>query len=229
MLQLTPATTQFIIPTGDWDLKNCNFTGLTFAFSQFTLKLADGCHISSVNSITGNVTIESLNNTGNSISCINPDLCVFIANIGCVIKNSGNAPIFTALPGFVNVLGFLGGRSEIGNPAVAILEVPAGQTSLIYAVNGAVLTDNIVSGPIGSTVVLQHDGSINFPFPTQSLFFGTLINNPLGVSGGSGPTSFRPATGLIDVSVGCEYFDTDLGIPVWWTGLIWVDATGAPA
>jgi hypothetical protein len=40
----------------------------------------------------------------------------------------------------------------------------------------------------------------------------------------SGNTANRPATGLL---IGQFYFDTDLGIPIWYDGTNWVDATGA--
>lgn len=40
-----------------------------------------------------------------------------------------------------------------------------------------------------------------------------------------GETAGRPS-GPVDYEM---YFDTDLGLPVWWTGSDWVDATGASA
>jgi hypothetical protein len=39
----------------------------------------------------------------------------------------------------------------------------------------------------------------------------------------AGDTASRPSTDLL---VGQQYFDTDLGIPIWWNGTDWVDATG---
>jgi hypothetical protein len=42
-----------------------------------------------------------------------------------------------------------------------------------------------------------------------------------------GSTADRPTTNL---AIGQQYFDTDLGttgIPIWWDGSDWVDATGA--
>jgi hypothetical protein len=41
----------------------------------------------------------------------------------------------------------------------------------------------------------------------------------------SGTTVQRPTTFLW---VGRNYFDTTLGIPIWYEGPAWVDATGAP-
>jgi len=43
---------------------------------------------------------------------------------------------------------------------------------------------------------------------------------------GVGETSARP---LAPPFVGYPYFDTTLGIPIWWNGTGWVDATGTAA
>lgn len=43
----------------------------------------------------------------------------------------------------------------------------------------------------------------------------------------SGTTANRPAnTILIKLQVGQVYFDTTLGIPIWWDGTDWVNASG---
>lgn len=39
----------------------------------------------------------------------------------------------------------------------------------------------------------------------------------------SGTTAGRPVTNL---GVGQYYFDTTLGLPIWWNGSIWVNAAG---
>ncbi len=56
---------------------------------------------------------------------------------------------------------------------------------------------------------------------------GTLVNQASGIPGGAGPTDFRPTVAIGPLSVGCVYFDTDLGLPIWWDGTDWVDAAGA--
>jgi hypothetical protein len=38
----------------------------------------------------------------------------------------------------------------------------------------------------------------------------------------SGTTAARPA----GVGLGQPYFDTTLGVPIWWNGTIWVNAVG---
>lgn len=42
----------------------------------------------------------------------------------------------------------------------------------------------------------------------------------------SGVTAVRPTKLLW---VGRTFFDTTLGLPIWWDGSQWVDATGTPA
>lgn len=46
------------------------------------------------------------------------------------------------------------------------------------------------------------------------------VNEPM-----SGDTASRPSLALI---VGDTFFDTDLGIPIWWDGTQWVNASGTP-
>jgi hypothetical protein len=44
----------------------------------------------------------------------------------------------------------------------------------------------------------------------------------------AGTTADRPLnTGSPQLQTGQYYFDTTLGIPIWWDGTNWVDATGA--
>lgn len=40
-----------------------------------------------------------------------------------------------------------------------------------------------------------------------------------------GTTALRPAA---QQQVGDTYFDTTLGIPIWWNGTIWVNSAGTP-
>ena len=57
------------------------------------------------------------------------------------------------------------------------------------------------------------------------LYFNSIDNFTQNVTTpGSGDTASRPTIGLL---VGQFYFDTTLGIPIWYDGTDWVDATGA--
>ncbi len=56
---------------------------------------------------------------------------------------------------------------------------------------------------------------------------GNLTVEPLNMDGPltpqSGTTTNRPTT----VVQGYQYFDTDLGHPIWWNGSNWVNASGS--
>lgn len=45
---------------------------------------------------------------------------------------------------------------------------------------------------------------------------------------GRGATAARP-TGLGTDDIGYYYFDTTLGLPVWWTGTVWHNGAGSVA
>lgn len=79
----------------------------------------------------------------------------------------------------------------------------------------------------------------NLPLPTDEynrnqqdeinralrLYFN-LLDNYLNIlaTPQSGATADRPTTNLV---IGDYYFDTTLGIPIWYDGSGWVDATGS--
>lgn len=50
----------------------------------------------------------------------------------------------------------------------------------------------------------------------------TRTASQLGVEPLAGPTADRPA----DPATGLSYFDTTLGLPIWWSGGTWIDAAG---
>lgn len=53
-----------------------------------------------------------------------------------------------------------------------------------------------------------------------------LIDRTVRAFREAGPTANRPTARLW---VGRQYFDTDLGYPVWYDGTKWVDASGTTA
>ena len=71
------------------------------------------------------------------------------------------------------------------------------------------------------------------PVPAQGDALNQLVMNPnvnTALPGclGTGITSKRP-TGLGTTHTGGFYFDTTLGLPVWWTGSAWHNGAGAAA
>jgi hypothetical protein len=60
------------------------------------------------------------------------------------------------------------------------------------------------------------------------LYFGQVDNVTQAlIIPDAGLTTDRPiSTTFIKLQIGQQYFDTDLGIPIWWDGADWVDASG---
>ena len=60
------------------------------------------------------------------------------------------------------------------------------------------------------------------------LYFGQIDNITQAlIIPDAGLTTDRPiSTTFIKLQIGQQYFDTDLGIPIWWDGADWVDASG---
>ena len=58
------------------------------------------------------------------------------------------------------------------------------------------------------------------------LYFNQLDTFNLNVTVPNfGPSSARPTVGLL---VGETFFDTTLGVPLWWNGSYWINALGYP-
>ena len=56
------------------------------------------------------------------------------------------------------------------------------------------------------------------------LYFSQLDNFIQGINiPSSGATSGRPT---INLAIGQYYFDSTLGIPIWWNGTKWINASG---
>jgi hypothetical protein len=57
------------------------------------------------------------------------------------------------------------------------------------------------------------------------LYFNQVSNNiNLLALPSTGNTASRPVN---KVNIGQQYFDTTLGVPIWWNGSAWVNASGA--
>jgi hypothetical protein len=94
------------------------------------------------------------------------------------------------------------------------------------AINNILKSPAAPNLPIAPTVYTgQHFDILN---NVLRLYFNQLdgFNNAIitnVVIPPSGTTSNRPVVGL---QVGQQYFDTTLGIPIWWDGTDWIDAAG---
>jgi len=93
------------------------------------------------------------------------------------------------------------------------------------AVNQVNMLGGTLSIPVTYAAGLAYDDSVT---PTTgAAFVQTIVDILKRRVTGFGNTAGRPAIPA-DIDTGGMYFDTDLGIPVWSNGAIYVDATGAP-
>jgi hypothetical protein len=72
----------------------------------------------------------------------------------------------------------------------------------------------------------RFDNGVAVEVSTTWRNFFSAVFSVLNAMTQSGATTARPTTFLW---VGRPYFDTTLGLPIWYDGTQWVDATGAPA
>lgn len=82
--------------------------------------------------------------------------------------------------------------------------------ALLFATAAGGLTTSTTSSFVG--IVLNSS-------PTG----GTILVSPDSRTSSSGTTAARPTT----VTIGFEYFDTTLGLPIFWKGAVWVNGAGA--
>ncbi len=94
---------------------------------------------------------------------------------------------------------------------------PAGNTLSVF-VNGSkqILAVNYIE--TSSTVVTFVDG-LNVGDLVQ---FTTIVSSNINPTN-AGTTAQRPVSGLVP---GLQYYDTTLGIPIWYNGTVWKNASG---
>lgn len=121
------------------------------------------------------------------------------------------------------------------NPAIPLIEYTAIGGFQILPINlnnsgvAYPYTQNSIQADPTTTLLSIHDGT--GALGDQTTFFaGTVVVNRIESSAlfnwSNGTTAARPTGPSAAPVVGQPYFDTDLGIPIWWNGAAWVDATG---
>lgn len=138
-------------------------------------------------------------------------------------QNNGSVPAVEVPDGLFFVLGgFLSGGVATGTAPFARAGV--GSTILLASIAGGIFQSDIVSSVDGTaTLIWRLDGTGPSPVPSQAGFTGTTLVTAIGPAMAT-TTALRP----VGSQPGQTDFDTDLGIPIWWNGIAWVDSTGAP-
>ena len=103
-----------------------------------------------------------------------------------------------------------------------------GQNGRIYLGSGAATPARYLAN-LGTTAISMNGGNFT-PGADNTLDLGTsnrwrYIRSGTAVQTGAFATGSRPAAAT--AGAGAMIFDTTLNIPIWSTGSVWVDATGA--
>jgi hypothetical protein len=111
----------------------------------------------------------------------------------------------------------------------------SGGTTPVIAITNPLPVANggtgLTTTPIANGRLLIGNGT-NYTLANLTAGAGITITNASGAitiaSTGvqAGNTASRPG-GLAAANVGRTYFDTTLGIPIWWNGAAWVNASGS--
>lgn len=229
---LTEGTPLQITNTGSpVEMHNSRFIGNNYGDFFFNiLEIQDGVLLRNMGGSEGALVLRSLSSSKvfeNDPHGGGP--AIYFMNFNAVYQNMGTAPMIEIPDNEFVVFGLRGGGVTSGTPGQPIVNLGNSSLCLVGLREGIqTLYDEFISGPASSMAGISHDGTIPFPIPTFPLFAGTVLNLPVGVVGGSGPTSFRPTTGFSSLSEGCTYYDTDITTPIWWDGSVWLDASGTP-
>lgn len=223
------------VPAGTWELANVTVTTLTYGNpSTNQVHILDGAVLRNPGEVFRSCSIKFESSSPvleyDGLSVDSPP--IMYLGLGSYAENDGTAPCYIVSDNSLIVLVLLGGTIIAGLNSQPIIELGENAVCILRLEYGAVIDTTAITGPASSTIIVQNDGETKFSEDglVFSGFSGTILNQPLGVVGGAGPTSFRPFTGDPSSlpSVGCAYFDTDLGYQINWNGTQWVDSTGSP-
>jgi len=223
--RMSPLDPEMRIPAGTWDLKMAVVNSESFGNPGYhQIFLEDGAVLSNLGALFRSCSINSQSSA--AVFDLPPDdnnPPLLFLGLGTALINNGTAPCWSPPDGTFAILVLQGAtiaESETNQPVLAL---GSGSFGLLRMDLGASIHSSAITGPGDSFLLVTHNGSSRFPLSFPG-FLGTMVNKPFGVLGGSGPTSFRPDTsdpGDLP-SVGCMYFDTDIGHAVWWDGVGWV-------
>lgn len=215
---------EFIVPAGRWIIGDTAVTSKSYGNPALNLlTISDGAVLVDPGIPFRSVAIRSASSQPvlefTTDSEVSPPIIGL--ELGVVVQNNGTAPCYVCPPGKFVVLALLGGQVLTGDHNQPIVALGSGSQCLLRITAVADSIDpHIISGPADATLIVQHDGECSWPLSFPD-FLGTIVNQPIGLVGGAGPTSFRPATPM----PGCMYYDTDVGAQLIRNGAAWTTAT----
>jgi hypothetical protein len=155
-----------------------------------------------------------------------------IASGGGSVRNDGTVPMVQVPAGMLMIAGiFQSGAFNDGAFNTPIVQLGAGAFVIVpYAfATTANIGSTVFGGGAGEVVGIENLGGFDFTtIASWSNFTGTVFNIAFDLAGGSGPTAYRPFPVFGPLGNGVQYFDTDIGYPVWWNVPLgfWVNAAG---
>jgi hypothetical protein len=249
-----PPSLVYVIPPGagqsvTYEMGQSWITGPLGPHDSIQIQLQRGATLRGLAGLSGGIRLQANKQTGDPAGIVpvpvTPGVAsVFAVERGASLTNLSNAqePIISTVTGTESYISFTElGTVESKSGGAEVVRLVSQSLLHVVALAGGLSLDTFqspgwIAGPADSQLEWMHDGSMAMAanFWTQNAnLLSVQLNTPVGNVGGSGPTSKRPVfQGGGPPSVGCMYLDTSLGanggLPIWWTGTNWVDATGAP-
>ena len=217
------------IPPGVYDVNGMQLISDP-EIETFVVTMDDGAQLYNLAAILGQITLKSLSTALTPLEFGAPPSGAphsLKLEFNASLENAGTVPMVEVAAGEILVIAGLFNATL--TDTAPVVNLGAGST-LIVGVYGALnVTDDYVTGPASATLVYQVvTGGLPTPLPTNAGFAGTTLQNVL--TGWSCTTAGRPSSNpLYTLHTGTMTFDIDLGLPIWWDGTQWVDATGTPA
>jgi len=222
------------VPAGTYNMKYATFYSVP-TIGNSVVDLADGAVLHNLGKIFGQMAVQG-NQTGGP--CLTFDIpsgggpSTILLEFNGTLQNNGVGPMIVVADNQFFVVGFLlsGGYNQLGGQP--LVSLGANSVLIMGAFGNTGVPNDFVTGPATASLLIQNLGGFPSPLPTNAGFLGTTVQNLLFgfscLNVASRP--FNPFGGPI--LVGTMVFDQSLGItglPIWWDGTQWVDATGAPA
>lgn len=109
--------------------------------------------------------------------------------------------------------------------SMPLVDLPA-SSSLMVTFNKMLVPSGWATGSASANLTIQCDASVGLDVDNLSGFAGTIVKNLIDQDTSlllqANVTASRPTASQI----GQRYFDTTLGIPIWWNGSNWINAVG---
>lgn len=225
----------YIIPANDepYDMHQAWFESVTIGDSP-PIEMEDGAVLLNLQKIVGVHLHGRPTSAPALIFTTTPGQpSVFFIQLAAQLANFGTFPLMRCTAASFVIFGIdFQGHGFDPTSTAPIIDLDLGTLTGAFINFGSPqleFPNGAVTGDPTSTFLLVHDGTLPGVGPFFSPgFAGTLINNPAGIPGGAGPSSFRPLPALWPIPIGCCFFDTTIAPPrpIFWDGAQWVDANG---